>query len=314
LSKDEALERISAHSKQHAAEAQAKTNLAEVEAIAKDLGVPVNWDGQQQAQAEHAPHAQQPERQPADGLTEKTRQLLEDPAVRAELEQGLARVTQAEQQYLAGLQQVGQTVVHQALSAYPELTDLTAEQLPVALELMSKQDPQKYVQVKATVDRVHAIGAEIQKTAQLQQARAQQEFQVYAHQQDRIYEALTKDESPEQKRAISQELIRTAKEEYGIAPEQLAHLYHTQPVLRSGVFQHLLHDAMKWRMAQRAKAAATTKPLPSVPTMRPGVQGARVTGADATYQTLDRKLDTLKGKDQIRAAAKMLSMRRRGGR
>jgi hypothetical protein len=313
LSKREAAERYSQVKQAQRAEAEAQATIAEASQIAADLGEPL-WQEQGEQQPPVAEQPQpQPEPQPGD-LNARTLELLQDPAVRAELDAGLQRVTQAEQQYLAGLQQVGQTVVHQALSAYPELTNLTAEQLPVALELMARQDPQRYVQVKATVDRVQAIGHEIQKTQHLQRARAQQEFATYAKVQDAHYEYLTRDEAPETKRQVQQEFVRAAAEDYGIDAQTLAHLYHSQPIMRSAPFQKLMHDAMKWRLAQRARAAITAKPLPSVPTQRPGVQASRPSSSATEYQNLDRKLDKLQGRDQIRAAAKMLSMRRRGGR
>jgi hypothetical protein len=122
LTQAEAMERISAHSKQHKAEAIAKQNLAEHEAISKDLGVPTNIDGQQQTQGEQPAQSQPDPAQAFAGIYENLQlagQLYEsdpsaayalvkqahavaaDPNASPEARASLAHIEQAKQQFEA---------------------------------------------------------------------------------------------------------------------------------------------------------------------------------------------------------------------
>ena len=51
-------------------------------------------------------------------------------------------------------------------------------------------------------------------------------------------------------RAAAEEIVNFAVE-HGISKENLGQLYATQPILRSSVFQQMMLDAAKYRMAQR---------------------------------------------------------------
>jgi hypothetical protein len=317
VTKDEAFERISQRSKAHAAEAVARQHLAQTEAIAKDLGVPVNWDGHQQAQAEQQqPVAEQPQPEPQPGdLSERTKELLNDPVLRGEIDQRFAIAEQARAQYEQGLQSAAELVLHQTLAEFPALRNISEAQLGVALQVLADSDPQQYARAKAAVEKVQMIGNELHRTRQARAVAQQQEFNSWARVQDAAFETAVPAElrDPARRAEIAREIFDGARE-MGVSPEQLMHAYATDPTIRSAPVQKMMLEAAMWRRAQRAKDAATAKPLPSVPVQRPGVQAARPSSSTMEYQNLDRKLDKLQGRDQVRAAAKMLSMRRRGGR
>jgi hypothetical protein len=205
-------------------------------------------------------------------------------------------------------------VLHTTLSEFPELRNLSEAQLGVALNTLAQTDAQRYARAQAAVEKTKAIGGEISRIRQAQALHQRAQFQQWSRAQDAAFEAAAPAElkDPTVRAEIAREIYDGAKE-MGISPEQLMHAYATDPTLRSAPMQRMMLEAAMWRRAQRARAAATAKPLPSVPTMRPGVAGQRVSGADATYRALDQKLDKMSSRDQVRAAAKMLSLRRRGG-
>ncbi len=62
------------------------------------------------------------------------------------------------------------------VSQFPELASITPENLPGALELMSRQDPQKFARVQAVVATTEQLFAQQQQESRRQAELGQQEF------------------------------------------------------------------------------------------------------------------------------------------
>jgi hypothetical protein len=71
---------------------------------------------------------------------------------------------------------------------------------------------------------------------------------------------------------VKGEFLTVAEKNYGISRAELAHHFHTQPIMHTAAFQRMMYDATKYQLAMRG---ARAKAAPAVPTVqRPGVTRA----------------------------------------
>jgi hypothetical protein len=236
---------------------------------------------------------------------------LENPQVRAELEQKFAAAEQSRVQYEQGLQGAAEMLLHQTLSEFPALRNISEPQLAVALQTLAQSNPEQYVRAAAAVEKVKALGNELHRTRQARAVVQQQQFQQWARAQDAQFEATAPAElkDPATRDQIVREIFDGARE-MGITPEQLQHAYATDPTLRSAAMQRAILEAAMWRRAQRHKAAATKKPVPSVPMMRPGVQAARPNVDTARLDAVTRELATATGSKAVKLATERMKLLR----
>jgi hypothetical protein len=204
---------------------------------------------------------------------------LENPKFRQALETELASVETARNNYAEATTQAAQVAAAALYAGFPEISGLTAEQLPVALKIMAQQNPQRHAQITEHLNNTRALyGAAQQAHAARQQADAVR-LQDFTEQQDRVFENSIKSIPAETVKQVKSEFLDVAEKHYGIGRKELAHLYQTEPILRSAAFQRVMFDAARYQIAMRG---ASEPARPAVPTFqRPGVSRPASSGDDS---------------------------------
>jgi len=259
------------------------------------------------------PDGPQPEGAPEQpsGLSPKVAAALADPEIRAAIEPALRQSAEAAQAYTVAATEMAGAAMASVLASWPELQGVPANQLPAVLNYIGQQDPEKAATIKSHIDRAnaiygHAVQAHQQQQAQ-QQAQQRAQFEAFAKQQDEIFTKATADESPETRRAVSDEVVKYFAE-FGIDQKTLAAMWHSSPLMRSAAAQTALHDAMRYRMAQRGVQHAAAKPIPNV--QKPGVPRSSADRSAAQIGDIAREFRNAKGNRQLELAVKLQQAKR----
>lgn len=223
----------------------------------------------------------------AEGLAPEVEKALQHPQIRQALEEQIAEVERARQEYLGGLSAATQVAQMSFLGQFPELANTAPDQLPAALEQMSRQDPAKFAHVQALVATGQQLLAEQQQEGWRQMEIAQRNFQNYARSEDTRFAIMLKGESRETQRAVALEIAASARAS-GIETNELVRLFNSEPLMRNAVFQRMMYDAGKYRLMMKARDAAVTKQVP--PVQRPGAAQTRAEREGAELRTLSARL------------------------
>lgn len=214
---------------------------------------------------------------------------LQHPQVRRAIEEQLGEAEKVRQTYLDGLAAAMQMAQMSFLNQFPELAGMVPEALPGALERLSRDDPEKFERVKATVAANEQLFAQ-QRAEYVRQAEVRrQNFEGYARAEDARFETLMKGESRATQAAVSAEIMASARES-GIEPAELNRLFNSEPLMRNAIFQRTMYDAGKYRLMIKAKDAAAARPLP--PVLRPGTARSPAERQHADLRTLSAKLSS----------------------
>ena len=203
-----------------------------------------------------------------DGLDPELEKVLQHPQVRQAIEEQIGEAEKSRQNYRNGLAAATQIAQLSFLSQFPELAAVAPENLPGALEQMSRQDPAKFARVQAMVATTDQLFAQQQQESRRQAEMARQKFQTYAHSEDARFEIMLKDEPKATQHAVTAEIFASAQAS-GVEPAELIRLFNSEPLMRNAVFQRMMYDAGKYRLVKKARDAAAAKPVP--PVQRPGM-------------------------------------------
>jgi hypothetical protein len=223
----------------------------------------------------------------ASELDAELEKALRHPQVRQAIEQEIGEAEKARQSYLEGLDAATQIAQVSFLSQFPELASIAAENLPGALELMSRQDPQKFARVQAMVATSEQLFAYRQHESQREAEMARQSFLQFARSEDALFETMLKGEPKATQQAVTAEIFASAKAS-GIEPADLMGLFNSEPLMRNAAFQHMMYDAAKYRLAMKARDAAAAKPVP--PVQRPGTARSSAEREHADVRALAARL------------------------
>jgi len=154
---------------------------------------------------------------------------------------------------------------------------------------LSREDPEKLARVQAMVATTEHLFAQQQQESRRQAELARHTFLAFARSEDARLETMLKGEPRETQRAVTEEIIASARAS-GIEYGELMHLFNSEPLMRNAVFQHMMYDAGKYRLMMKARDVAAAKPVP--PVQRPGT--ARMPGEreHAELRTLSARLST----------------------
>ena len=225
----------------------------------------------------------------ADGLDSEIEKALQHPQVREAIEQRIGEAEESRQSYLNGLAAATQIAQLSFLSQFPELAGVGQENMPAALEQMSRQDPQKFARVQAMVATSEQLFAQQRQESYRQAEAAPQNFANLAKSEDARFETLLKGEPKETQRAVTAEIFASAKAG-GVEPAELVRLFNSEPLMRNAVFQRMMYDAGKYRLMMKARDAAATKPVP--PVQRPGLARTPAELDHADVRTLSARLSS----------------------
>jgi hypothetical protein len=260
----------------------------------------------------------QPEQAPA--AEDPVAKALQDPAVLNAVQQEVGRyAAQAEQMaqsYAAITATNAQSAYANLLASFPEVQNVRHDQLQTALQVLAQSSPEKAQAITRHIETVNRLTHEAQlaqaANQQAQQTRARQEFARAAQSADADLESHVKAQgiSDEQFGELQKE-ARAMLHEFGVTDQEMAWRWNNDPAFRSLPAQMMMMDAARWRMAQRGIKEKVTRPVPTV--QRPGAGSIeRGSEADYRFKSMNAKIDSTQGRDQIRAAAEYVAARRRG--
>ena len=233
--------------------------------------------------------------EPADGsgdhgaepLDPDIAKVLNHPQVLQAIEERIGEAEKARQSYVNGLAAATQAAQASFLSQFPELASVAPENLPAALEQMSRQDPAAFARVQAMIATSDQLLAQQQQEGHRQAEIARQNFQHYARSEDARLETMLKGKSREIQHAVTVEILASAAAS-GVEPAEMMQLFNSEPLMRNAVFQRMMYDAGKYRLMMKARDAAVAKPLP--PVQRPGTARTPAERAHADLRTLNARL------------------------
>jgi hypothetical protein len=222
-------------------------------------------------------------------LDPELEKALRHPQVRQAIEETIGEAEKVRQSYIDGLGAATQIAQVSFASQFPELASVAPEQLPAALEQMSRQDPAKFARVQAMIATTEQLFAQQQHESRRQTELTQRNFRNYARSEDSRLETMLKSEPPEIQRAVSAEIMASAKSD-GVGEAELFRLFNSEPLMRSAVFQRMMYDAGKYRLMMKAKDAIATRPVP--PVQRPGMARTPAEREHADLRTLNARLSS----------------------
>jgi hypothetical protein len=220
-------------------------------------------------------------------LDPELEKALRHPQVIQAIEEKIGEAEKTRQNYLDGLAAAAQIAQVSFVNQFPELASVAPEHLPDALAQMARQDPAKFARVQAMIATTDQLIAQQQQESQRQSERAQQNFRSYARSEDARLETMLKGEPIKTQRAVSAEIVASAKAS-GVEEAELFRLFHSEPLMRNAVFQRMMYDAGKYRLMMKAKDAVSARPVP--PVQRPGMARTSAERENADLRTLSSKL------------------------
>ncbi len=224
-----------------------------------------------------------------DGLDPEIEKAMQHPQVRQAIEEKIGEAEKTRQSYLGGLAAATQIAQVSFVSQFPELAGVAPENLPGALELMSRQDPMKFARVQAMVATTEQLFTQQAQESHRQAELARQNFLNFAKSEDARFETMLKGESKETQHAVTAEIYASAKAS-GVEAAELTRLFNSEPLMRNAVFQRMMYDAGKYRLVMKAKDATAAKPLP--PVQRPGTARTPAEREHADLRTLNARLSS----------------------
>jgi hypothetical protein len=225
----------------------------------------------------------------ADELDPEIEKVINHPQVRQAIEERIGEAEKTRQSYLNGLAAATQIAQVSFLSQFPELAGVVPENLPGALEQMSRQDPEKFARVQAMIATTEQLFAHQQQENRRQAEMTRQNFHAFAKSEDARLDTMLKSEPKATQQAVTAEIIASARAS-GVEPAELFRLFNSEPLMRNAVFQRMMYDAGKYRLMIKAKDAATAKPVP--PVQRPGTARSAAEREHADLRSLNARLSS----------------------
>lgn len=241
-------------------------------------------------------------------LDAELERAMRHPQVLQAIEERVSEAEKARQGYRDGLAMATQIAQASFLNQFPELAAVAPENLPSALELLSRQDPAKFARVKAMVATTEQLLAQHAQESQHQAVTARQDFLRQARAEDARLEVMLKDEPPAIQQAVMAEIMASARAS-GIEPAELNRLFATEPLMRNAAFQRMMYDAGKYRLMMKAKEAVVARPVP--PVQRPGMATTRSERERADIRALSSRLSN---SGDIKDAVALYQARKSGRR
>ncbi|MDP3076655.1 hypothetical protein [Bradyrhizobium sp.] len=224
-----------------------------------------------------------------DGLASEIEKAMQHPQVRQAIEEKIGEAERTRQDYRNGLAAATQIAQVSFVSQFPELASVVPDELPSALELMSRQDPARFARVEAMIATTEHMFAQQAQESRRQAVLAQQNFHDYAKSEDARLETMLKGESKEVQQAVTAEIFASARAS-GVEPAELTRLFNSEPLMRNAVFQQMMYDAGKYRLMLKARDAAAARPVP--PVQRPGMARTVAEREHADLRSLNARLSS----------------------
>ena len=292
-----------------AIELQENTQLRDAVDSAKGVATETevaDWVAQQQAQQLQQAQAEPP----PPGVDAELYALIRDnPKVSAALQAEVAQVTRAQQHFTQAASESTRLAFLSVVASVPELSGLHPSQYATALDIVSRQNPQRGLEIRqhltgsVSFTKQHA-GARQQSKIEQQKSAAQ--LQSCGHKSSvRSMAGCSRERA--RAKAVGTQVAELFQSEYGVSRAELTALAQSQPLLHSDVGQRLIIDALSYRQALKTATANPARaPLP--PVHRPGTAPARYSGSDGDVEQLRAEFTR---NANPRTAARWLAAQRR---
>jgi hypothetical protein len=251
-----------------------------------------------------------PDAQPTPGVHPEVAKAMQHPQVREAMQQEFNKAFDLQAKHTQQVNVANDFAQAAFRSAVPELANLRPDQIVPFLNQMAKTNPPRFKQAMALLDNVAKANTARQQVEARRQQAERQEFQRYSTEQDRAFDRMVANQTPQQRQAIATEMVSYAQE-MGIDRNTLVHLMQTNPIMRHSAFQKMMHDATAGRLAQKQLAAIRQQQraanLP--PVARPGHSngGGLRAVQSANLQALSARLN--QSGDAKDAAALLIAQR-----
>jgi hypothetical protein len=224
------------------------------------------------------------------------------------IQQEILATEQSRQTYERATWESAQLSAAALFSQFPELSNLSAQELPHAIAAISKVDPAKGQAINAAVQRTQNLyNASMQaRQAQSQIEAAKQKMWVDGEDKKFQTEVLA-NEPPETVEAVARNGARILKSSYGIEPQEFKQMLADNPALRSAPAQRLIYDAIKTALAREEIANKRDRSVP--PVQRPGVSTGYRSDSD-----VEAALKAFNKAPSPQSAAALLTARRAANR
>jgi hypothetical protein len=244
-----------------------------------------------------------PEPTPADGVHPDVRAALQNPHVRAALEQEATAHATARHQYDQAVQMMGNAAWANVMANFPEMQQGNPQQV---LEQMRTTNPQRFAEISGHLQRVGQIGAHMQQLRAQQHQEQARQWQSNAVAQDQHYTDWSSTRSAAENKMVKERVFDVLKS-YDINPDELQAAWNSNhPWVRSSAFQRMMHDLTVLHVAR--EAAGHKAPAHVAPVLRPGERG---TGAPDNSQLAAAMKAFNADPKNPRLAAKALVARRK---
>lgn len=248
----------------------------------------------------------------AERETERDRAIRQSQNEAAEKLKGLTAkeqaVEQARQQYEAALPQLLQTLQSQQAGEFSDVKTIND------VERLAREDWPRYLQWDVAQKKIAAVQQEMLASQQRATQEKAQKFSEFAQRQDDLFKDRVPDMGDPAKAAKLQTAAMNVLKDLGFEEAELTGSWNGEKdlSLRDHRVQLLIRDATLWRDAQAKAVTAAKRPVP--PVQRPGAATVRSSARESEIQNLSQQLDKSSGLNAMRAAAKLVAMRRASAR
>jgi hypothetical protein len=237
----------------------------------------------------------QPVEQQQPGSSRLERLLQEDPvalaSVHAFAEQARQEAQQAaaQKQWAGDMAIVGATsivnqnvdlVARALLMDIPELQGVTPDQVPLAIQMLAKSNPQRAQVIAEKSQGLQALALQAQNAKAAEQQVDQRRWAEWSLHQDNLFDRdIASTMPPERFKEVQAQAAKTLLNA-GLSERELIHYWQTNPLLRSAAGQAVVMKAAMWDLALAAQAKAKTElphkraPAPVAQVQRPGISSA----------------------------------------
>ena len=293
-------------------ELQREVDLARHQVAAAQQPQP---DTQQSAQAETPQPIDSPQPEagdaPPSGLSPKVQAALADPEIRQLIEQPYQAAEQTRQAYSQAAAQIAETSIAGLFASFPELQGLNSQQLPIALQLIERQNPQRRAEIDGHLNRTAAIVAASRQAQDQQRQIDQQRYQAWSKTEDDRLLAKIPELANDTDMRVSKAALKSLKD-VGYSEQELADAWNGQPFsMRDHRAQLLIWKASQY---DQAKANAHTNPASRAnipPVQRPGIAPSAGERSSVDLSELRNEFKRATGNEQLRLAAKLQQAQRR---
>jgi hypothetical protein len=237
-----------------------------------------------------------------------------DSRIAAAEQQAQARSAQVEAAAADFVHANAKTAIAGVFVRYPELQNLSQQELPLALNLLQRSNPERHAAIMHEIAGIQGLINESNRVARVQQEQAahqyHQQFRTWSGEEDAKSTRAHPEMADNATASGVMQRTRSYVHQKGFSDDDIARAWNGQAhlSLRDARVQSMLYDAMRYREAVAAVPAARANKPAKVQV--PGPAGMQASPVDYDLRDLSNKLTNATGRDAARLGAQMIAARR----